>query len=181
MDVSELKGDLDELYRSRSSYWVEGPNPGVQGIAKIRMQLPDDPENPSATKPQRCSTHLGFEYYNHLTLTNLGCTCIPKLLDCALLTQKEGDPLPGGFFFFLVMERLPGCNLVNFGDLPMSERDQVRWACAKSIRDFYAFRYMHDDPDRGNLMCYIIDLEDAYQINDDQEPTKFMPTLHYRE
>lgn len=28
---------------------------------------------------------------------------------------------------------------------------------------------------------YIIDLEDAYQINDDEEPTKFMPELHYRE
>ncbi|EAS35337.2 uncharacterized protein CIMG_00691 [Coccidioides immitis RS] len=237
MDLSELKDDLYDLYRNRSSYWVrdipyfksscskilwklgpvfteretygdddiyktyitetcgtcvatqvEGPSPGVQGIAKIRLQIPDDPENPSSTKPQRSSSRLAFEYYNHRTLTELGCTCIPKLLDYTLFTQKKGDPLPGGFLFILVMERLPGRNLVNFADLPMSERDQVRLAFAKSIREFYAFRFMHNDPDRRNLMwdpenkkCYIIDLEDAYQINDDEEPTKFMPEIHYRE
>ncbi|KKZ59858.1 hypothetical protein EMCG_05320 [[Emmonsia] crescens] len=69
----------------------------------------------------------------------------------------------------------------------MSERDQVRLAFAKSIQEFYTFRFMHNDPDHRNLMwdpenkIYIIDLEDAYQINDDKEPTKFMPELHYRE
>ncbi|PGH03321.1 hypothetical protein AJ79_07399 [Helicocarpus griseus UAMH5409] len=237
MDVSELKDDINELYRNRSSFWVrdipffknprseilwklgpvfteretygnddiygaymteacgtciatqlEGPNPGVQGVAKIGMQIPDDPRNPSSTKPQRGSSRVGFDFYNHDTLTKLGCTCIPKMLDCVLLTQKEGDRLPGGFFSFLVMERLPGRNLVNFADLPMSERDQVRLAFAKSICEFYAFRFMHNDPDRRNLMwgpenkkCYIIDLEDAYEINDDEEPTKFMPEFHYRE
>ncbi|EER24215.1 hypothetical protein CPC735_055850 [Coccidioides posadasii C735 delta SOWgp] len=180
MDISDLKDDLYELYRNRSSYWVrdipyfksscskilwklgpvfteretygnddiyktetcgtcvatqvEGPSPGVQGIAKIRLQIPDDPENPSSTKPQRSSSRLAFEYYNHRTLTELGCTCIPKLLDYTLFTQKKGDPLPGGFLFILVMERLSGRNLVNFADLPMSERDQVRLAFAKSIR-----------------------------------------------
>ncbi|PGG99163.1 hypothetical protein GX51_06422 [Blastomyces parvus] len=161
------------------------PNPGVQGIAKIRMQIPDDPGNPSSTKPIDGSRRVGFEFYNHDKLTRLGCTCIPKLLDYELLLQKEKDPLPGGFLFFLVMERLPGRNLLNFGDLPMSERDQVRLAFAN---EFYAFRFMHDDSHRRNLIwdpenkkCYIIDLEDAYEINDDKEPTKFMPALHYRE
>ncbi|EQL34713.1 hypothetical protein BDFG_03425 [Blastomyces dermatitidis ATCC 26199] len=114
------------------------PNPGVQGIAKIRMQIPDDPGNPSSTKPKHSSRRVGFEFYNHDTLTKLGCT--------------------------------------------------FRLAFAKSIREFYAFRFMHNDPNRRNLMwdpenkkCYIIDLEDAYQINDDEEPTKFMSELHYRE
>ncbi|KAK2812811.1 hypothetical protein FQN50_001140 [Emmonsiellopsis sp. PD_5] len=235
MDVGQLKDDLAELYRNRSSYWVEDarsfknprsktvwelgpifteretygdddyceayiaetcatcvatqvePNTGVQGIAKIRMQIPEDPENPTSTKPQRCSRRAGFEFYNHDTLTKLGCTCTPKLLDSVLLGQKKDEPLPGGFLFFLVMERLPGRNLVNFADLPMSERDQVRLAFAKAIREFYALRFMHNDPGRRNLMwdpenkkCYIIDLEDAYQINDDEEPTKFMPELDYR-
>ncbi|KAK2810537.1 hypothetical protein FQN50_002794 [Emmonsiellopsis sp. PD_5] len=259
MDVSELKGDLYELYHNRSSHWVqdilsfttrsgilwqlgpvfteretygydemyktfmkeacgtciatqlEGPNPGVQGVAKIRMQyvnmvsqvshlpqlfvsnldicrLPDDPDDPSSTKPQNASYRVGLEFYNHDRLTKLGCTCIPKLLDSARLVQKEGDPLPGGFISLLVMERLPGRNLVNFADLPMSERNQIRLAFARSIREFYTFRFMHNDPARRNLMwdpdnkkCYIIDLEDAYQIDDAKEPTEFMPELHYRE
>ncbi|OAX83525.1 hypothetical protein ACJ72_02119 [Emergomyces africanus] len=100
---------------------LEAPNPGVQGIAKIRMQYVDP-----AFKP-----------------------------------------------------------LANFADLPMSEKDQVRLAFGKSIRKFYAFRYMHNDPGRRNMMWdpqnkrhYIIDLEDAYEINDDEEPTKFMPELY---
>ncbi|OJD24128.1 hypothetical protein ACJ73_04509 [Blastomyces percursus] len=229
MEVQELKGDLDELYRSRSSYWVpnlksvrtgtaewklgpifteretydddgiyhdliteaagvcvatqvKGPQPGIQGIAKIRMQIPNDPDNPSSTKPHNGSTRSGFEWVNLRDLTERGCTCTPRLLDIASLDQAENYPVPGGFMFFIVMERLPGRNLVNFADLPMPERDQVRLAFAKAIREFYSFRFVHRDPDRRNLMwdsenkkCYIIDLEDAHQINDDSERKKFIP------
>ncbi|KAL2389229.1 hypothetical protein RJ035_002470 [Blastomyces gilchristii] len=166
------------------------PNPGVQGIAKIRMQIPDDPGNPSSTKPKHSSRRVGFEFYNHDTLTKLGCTCIPKLLDYASLIQKEKDPVPGGFLFFLVMERLPGRNLANFADCPCLRGTKSGWPLlSQSVAsEFYAFRFMHNDPNRRNLMwdpenkkCYIIDLEDAYQINDDEEPTKFMSELHYRE
>ncbi|EGE80617.1 hypothetical protein BDDG_03558 [Blastomyces dermatitidis ATCC 18188] len=134
------------------------PNPGVQGIAKIRMQIPDDPGNPSSTKPKHSSRRVGFEFYNHDTLTKLGCTCIPKLLDYASLIQKEKDPVPGGFLFFLVMERLPGRNLANFADCPCLRGTKSGWPLLSQS-----------------------DLEDAYQINDDEEPTKFMPELHYRE
>ncbi|KAK2754214.1 hypothetical protein FQN54_007093 [Arachnomyces sp. PD_36] len=187
-DDDIAKSYLTETCGTCVATQAEGPNPGVQGIAKIRMQLPDDPSNPSSTKPQHASSRLGFEYYNHDTLTKLGCTCTPKLLDYVLVRQNERHPLPGGFLFFLIMERVPGRNLVNFADLPMSERNQVRLAFAKAIREFYALRFMHNDPDRRNLMwdaenkkCYIIDLEDAYQINDNEEPTKFIPEIQYRE
>lgn len=80
------------------------------------------------------STRSGFEWFNLRELTGHGCTCTPKLLDVAFLDQSENDPVPGGFIFFIVMERLPGRNLVNFASLPMSERDQVRLAFAKSIQ-----------------------------------------------
>ncbi|KAK2802116.1 hypothetical protein FQN50_007480 [Emmonsiellopsis sp. PD_5] len=229
MEVQELEGDLDELYYSRSSYWVpnlksvwtgtaewklgpifteretyddddiyedliteaagvcvvtqvKGPQPGIQGIAKIRTQIPNDPEDPSSTKPYNGSSRSGFEWVNLRDLTERGSTCTPKLLDFVSLDQGKDDPVPGGFIFFIVMERLPGRNLVNFDTLPMSERDQVRLAFAKAIREFYSFRFVHTDPHRRNLMwdpenkkCYIIDLEDAYQINDDAKGKKFIP------
>ena len=51
-----------------------------------------------------------------------------------MTTQDDDDPVPGGFLFFIVMERLGGRNLVNFDSLPMSERNLVRLAFAKAIR-----------------------------------------------
>ncbi|KAI1992530.1 hypothetical protein LOZ53_002462 [Ophidiomyces ophidiicola] len=165
---------------------VEGPNPGLQGIAKIRMQIP----NPGriATAPVRASTRCGFELYNLRQLSRLGCTCTPKLLDTAWSVQDENDPVPGGFCAFFIMEKLPGHNLNNFGALPMAERNQIRLSFAKSIREFYDLRYDHDDPARRNLIwdsekkkCYIIDLEEAYEISDADKPRAFSPELHWRD
>ncbi|KAK2861235.1 hypothetical protein FQN49_004409 [Arthroderma sp. PD_2] len=229
MNAKELKEDLGELYRNRSSFrvprifsiltdtakWklgpifseretydedddifhdfitevagvcvvtqVEGPNPGLQGIAKIRMQIPNDYEVPAPTKPQVSSTRTGFEALNLKELTECGCTCTPKLLDLGLFKQTaEDDPLPGGFMTFIVMERLPGRNLVNFADLPMSERDQVS--------EFYALGCIHHDPDRRNLIwdaenkkCYIIDLEDVRQLDSDAKWRKFIPERDFHE
>ncbi|PGH18350.1 hypothetical protein AJ80_04528 [Polytolypa hystricis UAMH7299] len=208
MEVRELKGDLDELYRSRSSYWVPnfksfctrttewklGPifteretyddddDDDIYHdlitrrlVYALRRKIPNDPDDTSSTKPHKGSTRTSLEWVNLRNLTERGCTCTPRLLDI-------NDPVPSGFIFFIVMERLPRRNLVNFADLPMSERDQVRLAFVKAIREFYSFKFVHRDPDRRNLMwdpenkkCYIIDLEDAHQINDSAEPKKFIP------
>ncbi|EER39377.1 conserved hypothetical protein [Histoplasma capsulatum H143] len=181
-----------ELEGSYQGEWlleacVEGPNPGLQGVAKIRIRLPDDGRDPSTTEPKPSSTRVATEFKNHDRLTKLGAACTPKLLDYALVTQQEGDRLPGGFLSILIMERLPGRNLVNFVDLPMSQRDQVRLAFAKTIREFYALKFMHNDPDRRNLMWdpekkkrYIIDLEDACQLGDKRAPRRFIPALDFR-
>ncbi|EZG07122.1 hypothetical protein H106_03454 [Trichophyton rubrum CBS 735.88] len=157
---------------------VKGPTPGVQGIAKIRIQIPNDYNVPTPTKPQDCSFQAGMEVFNLKELTEAGSTCTPKLLDHGFYEQtRKNDPLPGGFMVFIVMERLPGRNLQNFNELPMFERDQVRLAFAKTIR-----RYIHYDPHRRNLMwdreskkCYIIDLEDARHLDDDCPPKIFTP------
>ncbi|EEQ30712.1 hypothetical protein McanMca71_000602 [Microsporum canis] len=168
---------------------VEGPTPGVQGIAKIRMQIPNDYEIPAPTKPQDSSYRTATEVLNLKELTERGSTCTPKLLDLGLFEQtRKEDPLPGGFMTFIVMERLPGRNLVNFDLLPMSERDQVRLAFAKAIREFYAMGCVHDDPDRRNLMwdpenkkCYIIDLEDVRQLDSDVKRKTFTPELDFHD
>ncbi|EZF31048.1 hypothetical protein H109_06693 [Trichophyton interdigitale MR816] len=162
---------------------IKGPTPGVQGIAKIRIQIPNDYNVPAPTKPQDCSFQAGMEVFNLKELTEVGSTCTPKLLDHGFYEQtRKNDPLPGGFMVFIVMERLPGRNLQNFNELPMSERDQVRLAFAKTIREFYSRRYIHYDPHRRNLVwdreskkCYIIDLEDARHLDDDCPPKIFTP------
>ncbi|EFR00134.1 hypothetical protein MGYG_03140 [Nannizzia gypsea CBS 118893] len=167
---------------------VEGPTPGVQGIAKIRMQIPNDYDVPAPTKPQKSSFRTSLEVLSLKELTEAGSTCTPKLLDLAFFKQiRKNDPLPGGFLTFIIMERLPGRNLVNFHELPMSERDQVRLAFAKTIREFYARGYTHWDPHRRNLMwdredkkCYIIDLEDVCQLDDDYPRKVFTPERDFQ-
>ncbi|EEP82820.1 predicted protein [Uncinocarpus reesii 1704] len=115
-------------------------------------RIPDDEDDPSSTVPARSSYRLAMEFYILEKLTQMGCTCTPKLLDSFFSVQTEDLPVPGGFFAIIVMERLPGRNLANFGDLPMAERDQVRIAFGKALREFFALGFRHEDPDRRNVM-----------------------------
>lgn len=84
-------------------------------------------------KPVGLGDHAEMEltYLNHLT--EHGSTCTPKLIDYQLEPQGETDYVPGGFKLYTLMEKVPGRNLVNFGELEMTERDQVRIAFAKAI------------------------------------------------
>lgn len=68
-----------------------------------------------------------------LHVTKHGSTCTPKLIDYAIESQGETDSVPGGFRLYILMEKIPGRNLVNFGELEMTERDQVRIAFARAI------------------------------------------------
>lgn len=73
-------------------------------------------------------------------LTELESKYTPKLLASIETTQTDDYPgpghypVPGGFLAIMIMEKLPGHNLSNFAELPMSERNQVRLAFAKAIR-----------------------------------------------
>ncbi|EEP82855.1 predicted protein [Uncinocarpus reesii 1704] len=149
----------------------------------LRIPTPEVRRTKSAPKSYVCDVEMA----NLRKLAELGCTCTPKVLDTSFYVQHEQDPVPGGFAAICVLEKLPGHDLSNFGDLPMSERDQVRLAFAKSIREFYSFGFEHRDEARRNLIwdrvnqkCYIIDLEDAYQIENPDEYKKFIPELHWR-
>jgi hypothetical protein len=88
----------------------------------------------SCKKPGKLGIWATFEFYNLQRLTEIGCSCTPKLLDFRIDYQIEGDNVPGGFVLYLLMEKVSGRNLLNFGSLPMSERDQVRIAFGKAIR-----------------------------------------------
>ncbi|EEP82180.1 predicted protein [Uncinocarpus reesii 1704] len=125
---------------------VQGPNPGLQRIAKIRVQIPDE-DDPSSTEPAESSACLAFELSNLRDLTDLGCAYTPKLLDYVIARQGENHYVPGGFFGITIMERLPGQNLIQFDKLPLAERDQVRLAFAK------AFRYRPPVPPLDTILC----------------------------
>lgn len=73
---------------------------------------------------------MELNYLHHLTKSR--CSCTPKLIDYQIEVQDETDPVPGGFRLYILMEKIPGRNLVNFGELEMAERDQVRIAFAKA-------------------------------------------------
>jgi hypothetical protein len=75
--------------------------------------------------------NLELQYLIHVTKHK--STCTPKLIDYAIEAQGEKDSVPGGFRLFILMEKVPGRNLVNFGEFEMAERDQVRIAFAKAI------------------------------------------------
>ncbi|KAK2811178.1 hypothetical protein FQN50_002275 [Emmonsiellopsis sp. PD_5] len=155
---------------------VEGPNPGMKAILKIRQQIPaSDPddlepqEDVSWDKPHEKVGECALEEVkNILALTEAGCTCTPKFLDIILEKQSKYDPVPDGFRLYILMEKVPGRNLLNFGKLPLAERDQVRIAFAKAIYELHTHGHGHMDPhlrnlmwDRRNKRVYIVDMEAA--------------------
>ncbi|KAK2736426.1 hypothetical protein FQN57_000759 [Myotisia sp. PD_48] len=214
MNIDELDEDLRDLYSRKTSCLVP-PIPSMENrkketeivdvcgtcvatqvgqipVSKVLQRygcsaLPNDPDDPDSTKCVRFSASAIYEITNLDHLAELGSTCTPKLLDYKLTYQEyEDDPLPGGFLIFLIMERLPGHNLNNFFDLPMSERNQVRLAFAKTIREFYALRFRHDDPGRQNLVwdrknqkCYIVDLEEVRPLVAKNLTWKFVPEIDF--
>ena len=62
------------------------------------------------------------------TLTELGCTSTPSLIDYERQVQDSKMWLPGGYIVYILMELLPGISLDNFWELPRQERDDVRKA-----------------------------------------------------
>lgn len=84
-------------------------------------------------EPFEIGDYADMELKHLLRLTEAGCSCTPGVIDHRLEAQIKTDHVPGGFKFYLLMEKVPGRNLVNFGELEISERDQVRIAFAMAI------------------------------------------------
>ncbi|KAK2760274.1 hypothetical protein FQN54_002342 [Arachnomyces sp. PD_36] len=165
---------------------VKGPNPGSKAMLRIRQQIPKGILDPGDKNryddytwkgPLEFGDHAEEElsYLNHAT--KHGCTATPKLIDHQFEAQGKTDHVPSGFRLYILMEKIPGRNLVNFGELEMPERDQVRIAFAKALYEFYRCGLKHEDPHRRNLMwdskskkVYIVDLEAATH-RDVYEPT----------
>lgn len=82
---------------------------------------------------QKLGDYAQMELQNLYKLTKAGCTCTPKLIEFMIESQDEDDCVPDGFKLYILMEKVPGRNLLNFDKFPIEERDQVRIAFAKAI------------------------------------------------
>ncbi|KKZ67667.1 hypothetical protein EMCG_06727 [[Emmonsia] crescens] len=165
---------------------MEGPNPGLNAMVRIRKEVPwDDPKGIKSQQNiplnedmmKRLPRYASREYKTITSLTKNGCTCTPKLMNYLIERQSEEDAVPGGFVVYMLMEKLPGRNLRNFDKLSIDERDQVRIAFVKSLHELHDKRFCHDDGHPGNLLwdqkskrVYIVDLEAV-------RPTKSPPTF----
>lgn len=97
---------------------------------------PDDtgpPEDHAWKESFELGDFADMELAHLRRLTEAGCPCTPKLIDHRVEVQGKREYVPGGFKLYLLMEKVPGRNLINFGELEMSERDQVRIAFAMAI------------------------------------------------
>lgn len=83
-------------------------------------------------------TQLGdlseVELLNLKKFTLLESTCTPKLLDHFCERQADDNYVPNGFILYMLLEKIPGRNLMNFLELPIEERDEIRIAFTLAIR-----------------------------------------------
>ncbi|OJD14089.1 hypothetical protein AJ78_05535 [Emergomyces pasteurianus Ep9510] len=138
---------------------VEGPDPGLRAIVKIRKQS-------VASLSHNLPEGAHSEFYHLRELTESGATCTPKLIDYIYELQSEEDIVTGGFLLYILMEKVPGIDLRYFEALSLDERDQVRIAVAKALHEFHNNGFYHEDTHGRNIMwdrkskrAWIIDLE----------------------
>lgn len=67
-------------------------------------------------------------------LTKGNCSCTPHLIDSHIFRQTEDEFIPGGYISVVLMEKVPGHNLMNFDEFPLEKRNRVRIAFAKAMR-----------------------------------------------
>ncbi|KAL2814044.1 hypothetical protein BJX63DRAFT_393351 [Aspergillus granulosus] len=138
---------------------------GMPAIIKVKTQLEHWSNEPDCGK---CSDEIWREINNLKALTDAGCEHTPKLIDWGITHQSRDETLPGGYFAFIVMEKLPGKDLSDFDEMKKSEQHRVQLAFLEAIWNFTKCKFTHWDPRLPNLIwdpdkqkCYIVDLEDA--------------------
>lgn len=67
-------------------------------------------------------------------LTEKGSKCTPRLIGLEVRDQTDRDYVPGGYVQYLLMEKLPGTNLLDWREFDLQTRNRVRLAFAKAIR-----------------------------------------------
>ncbi|KAJ9191779.1 hypothetical protein DTO164E3_8672 [Paecilomyces variotii] len=173
---------------------IEGPQKGTKAIAKIRMQIPPGMDDPSEYDPDVDYSIYKSEYRSIWAtcesemlkyLTEKGSKCTPRFIGLQVQDQTDRDYVPGGYVQYLLMEKLPGTNLLDWNEFDLETRNRVRLAFAKAIREFWSYGLVHNDPMRNNIIwdentdrCWIIDMEDAIYAD---KPRKFKPRLDWSE
>ncbi|KAL4875898.1 hypothetical protein BJY04DRAFT_201007 [Aspergillus karnatakaensis] len=114
------------------------------------------------------------EIHNLEVAANCGST--PNLI-CNGIQQQEDDGLfPGGYVAYIVMTKVAGENLENYGNMEKSEQHRIQLAFLDALWDFQACHLYHHDARLQNVIwdpdlqkCYIVDLED-HELDSTEKP-----------
>lgn len=87
-----------------------------------------------------------------MTCTSLQMKCTPRLLGFGAATQGFQHPYPGGYIWYVVMEELPGKDLRLFSQMSLEDRDGVRLAAARAIRELKSYSFDHKKPGDKHLI-----------------------------
>ncbi|KAK2754868.1 hypothetical protein FQN54_006761 [Arachnomyces sp. PD_36] len=195
---TETKWCLDPIFyeRRREEYQMElsgicvatqavGSIVGLKAIVKTRIQLikhaqPAEKEIEGVEGvPDVFSDDAEIELQALKRLTDAGCTATPKLLDYKVEIQTKNDTAVGAYVLYVLMEKVPGQNLLHFGGLSMEERNEARIAFGVALRDLYSYGYRHDDPHPSNIIwdpesnkCHIVDLESLVELKTSHRPAR---------
>ncbi|KAI5301505.1 hypothetical protein KEM56_001652 [Ascosphaera pollenicola] len=157
---------------------VDGPEVGRRAFMKLWQQIAND--NVTPNKPCLIGPVSRHELEMLMTCTTLHMKATPQLLGFARVTQRAQDTYPGGFRLYTIMEELPGKDVAHFADLPLEERDEVRLAAAKAMREVNSFSLRHNEPLKRHLIwgneqkrCWLVGLEAL--VLDRQDRPLFWP------
>lgn len=109
----------------------------------LNTRIPDRHDSPDELYPtfnysKYKSEELSWEVETELeTLQNLtrnGCKSVPRLIGYSIEEQPKEGYVPGGYIVYIVMDKVPGRNLFDFGEYPLEKRDKIRIAFGKAIR-----------------------------------------------
>ncbi|KAJ9311680.1 hypothetical protein DTO271D3_8054 [Paecilomyces variotii] len=180
-DVSEVCGICNVTL-------LDGAQAGLKAMLKIHVQIPDGRDTRDELYPGRDyskfrSEELSWEAETEFVmlehLTKKGCKSVPHLIGYSVDKQPKDGYVPGGYIVYVIMEKVPGHDLWDFGKYPLEKRDQIRIAFGKAIREFYLHGCQHLDPRRSNVIwdeatnrCWIVDME---HVDFADPPVKFKP------
>ncbi|KAI5302921.1 hypothetical protein KEM56_000216 [Ascosphaera pollenicola] len=105
---------------------IEGPNIGTEAVLSIWKQM----ANWFGERNFAADINYGAtrELWALKSSTDAGATCIPRLLAAKRFVQSQADPYPGGFLWYLLMEKVPGKDIRGFENKSPEEKDEIRIA-----------------------------------------------------
>lgn len=111
---------------------------GEEAILKVFMQLPPlnqdtaEVEYDFVPDPDDLDFDSQSAFWAEgdalIALTEGGCPVTPALYFWYHDRCRDDEPVPGGYFKIILMEKLPGTNLRHFWELPLEQREEVRLA-----------------------------------------------------
>ncbi|KAK2744165.1 hypothetical protein FQN57_004425 [Myotisia sp. PD_48] len=157
------KGVFTELQAVYPCHQISPESNNKEGIGTADRSTYALPTDTCWSEPEYMAVEL---------LTQNKCSSSPQLYSFNISVQEsEQMPVPGGYFFALLMEKLPGVTLdpkVFFTEYSFEKREKIRAAFLRACSEVADHcvgicdsRLQNLIYDEENDKCYLIDYEDA--------------------